>query len=414
MRFSTRIRYGLRLLLRLAKEPPDQLVQLARVAHEEHISCGYLEQIVHALKPLNLFRVARGVHGGYALAQPPYAINLLDVFLHLEGQFSLVACLEPGNICDRDLICSTKYFWQDFDQHIRQYLGARTLQSLINSNFWRDEHMWDYTQAVHDHFLHPHNAGPMPDANAVGEVGSLACGDALRLYLKIGADGKIEKASFQTFGCASAIASSSVLTDMITGMNVDEALKVTNKDIVANLGGLPREKMHCSVMGQEALEAAIRNWRGDPAMPHAQEIGKLVCKCFGVTDAQIIRTIKENNLTTLEEVTDYTKAGGACGQCLDEIGEILAAELAKRGQACCPVNKEQAAPKPKLTNLERMQKVMAELANLKLADGSAQLVDVEGLKISVKLTGADTKKLRAEVEKILRDKVEDNLVVVEA
>ncbi|MBQ7738616.1 MAG: Fe-S cluster assembly protein NifU [Desulfovibrionaceae bacterium] len=275
--------------------------------------------------------------------------------------------------------------------------------------------MWDYTQAVHDHFLHPHNAGPMADANAVGEVGSLACGDALRLYLKISQDGKIEKASFETFGCASAIASSSVLTDMIVGMNVEEALKLTNKDIVANLGGLPREKMHCSVMGQEALEAAIRNWRGEPAMPHAQEIGKLVCKCFGVTDAQIIRTIRENNLTTLEEITDYTKAGGACGQCLDEISEILAAELAKRGEKAAVDSPKETAAKPKLTNLERMQKVMAVLASLKLGDGQeVQLVDVDGLKISVKLTSSDTKKLLQDVEQILREKVEDNLVLVEA
>ena len=190
--------------------------------------------------------------------------------------------------------------------------------------------MWDYSKPVQEHFLHPHNAGPMEDANAVGEVGSLACGDALRLYLKVSDKGVIEKASFETFGCASAIASSSMLTDMVTGMHVDEALKLTNKDIVARLGGLPREKMHCSVMGEEALEAAIRNWKGEPPVPHAQEIGKLVCKCFGVTDAQIIRTIREYDLTTLEDVISYTKAGGGCGECQDEISEILDAELKKR------------------------------------------------------------------------------------
>ena len=138
--------------------------------------------------------------------------------------------------------------------------------------------MWNYTNAVHEHFLRPHNAGPMEDANAIGEVGSLACGDALKLYLKINDEGIIEKASFETFGCASAIASSSVLTDMVKGMKAEDALKLTNKEIAEALGGLPKEKMHCSVMGQEALEAAIRQWKGETPVPHAHEEGRLVCK----------------------------------------------------------------------------------------------------------------------------------------
>lgn len=166
--------------------------------------------------------------------------------------------------------------------------------------------MWNYTEAVHDHFLRPHNVGPLEGANAIGEVGSLTCGDALKLYLKINDQHIIEDASFETFGCASAIASSSVLTDMVKGMSVEDALKITNKDITNALGGLPKQKMHCSVMGQEALEAAIRQWKGEPPVPHAHEEGKLVCKCFGITDAQIIRAITENGLKTVEEITNYT------------------------------------------------------------------------------------------------------------
>lgn len=278
--------------------------------------------------------------------------------------------------------------------------------------------MWDYTQTVNDHFLHPHNAGPLADANAIGEVGSLACGDALKLYLKISKEGIIEDASFETFGCASAIASSSILTDMVKGMSVEDALKLTNKDIVKALGGLPKEKMHCSVMGEEALEAAIRQWKGEPPLPHAQEIGKLVCKCFGVTDEQIIRTIRENNLKTVEEVTNYTKAGGACGDCLDTIAEILAHELKTK-----PLVEIKA--KPRMTNIQRMQLILKTIEEdikpqLEADGGSIELVDVEGNRVIVALGGrcaqcrVSNVTLHDLVERTLRDHVDPELFVEEA
>ncbi|MBO4296045.1 MAG: Fe-S cluster assembly protein NifU [Desulfovibrio sp.] len=286
--------------------------------------------------------------------------------------------------------------------------------------------MWDYSQKVQDLFLNPHNAGPLEDANAIGEVGSIACGDALKLYLKISGDGVIEKAGFETFGCASAIASSSVLTDMVKGLHVDEALKITNADIAKALDGLPREKMHCSVMGQEALEAAIRQWKGEPAMPKTQEEGKLVCKCFNVTDATIIRAIRENGLKTVEDVTAFTKAGGGCGDCRDEIAEILEAEL--RGQGA-PAPKPAEPAKPAacgtggLTNLQRMQKVMEVMAlirpQLQADGGDIELVDIAGKTVSVRLTGhcqgcaASEVTLHQVVEQILRQQVEPDLVVEE-
>lgn len=278
--------------------------------------------------------------------------------------------------------------------------------------------MWNYTEAVHDHFLRPHNVGPLEGANAVGEVGSLACGDALKLYLKISEQGIIEDATFETFGCASAIASSSVLTDMIKGMSVEDALKISNKDIANALGGLPKQKMHCSVMGQEALEAAIRQWKGEPPVPHAHEEGKLVCKCFGVTDAQIIRAIRENGLKTVEEVTNYTKAGGACGECLDEIGEILAAELKQKPLV-------ELKPKQRMTNVQRMQLVLKtieeEIKPLLAADGGdIELVDVDGLRVVVSLRGrcaqcrSSDVTIRDLVQRLLREHVESDLVVEEA
>ena len=277
--------------------------------------------------------------------------------------------------------------------------------------------MWDYSKTVHDHFLHPHNAGPLDDANAIGEVGSLACGDALKLYLKISPDGIIEKAGFETFGCASAIASSSVLTDMVLGMKVDDALRLTNKDIANALGGLPKQKMHCSVMGQEALEAAIRQWKGEPPVPHAHEDGRLVCKCFGVTDAQILRAIRENGLKTVEEITNYTKAGGACGDCLDEISEILAAELRQKPLA-------ELRPRPRMTNVQRMQQVIRtieEEIRPKLAEdgGDIELVDMDGKRVVVSLRGrcaqcrSSEVTIRNLVERLLREHVEPDIVVEE-
>ena len=278
--------------------------------------------------------------------------------------------------------------------------------------------MWNYTEAVHDHVLRPHNVGPLEGANAIGEVGSLTCGDALKLYLKINDQHIIEDASFETFGCASAIASSSVLTDMVKGMSVEDALKITNKDITNALGGLPKQKMHCSVMGQEALEAAIRQWKGEPPVPHAHEDGKLVCKCFGITDAQIIRAITENGLKTVEEITNYTKAGGACGECLDEIAEILAGQLKQKPLV-------ELKPKPRLTNVQRMQKVLKTIdeeirPQLAADGGDIELVDVDGLRVVVSLRGrcaqcrSSEVTIRDLVQRLLREHVEADIVVEEA
>ena len=279
--------------------------------------------------------------------------------------------------------------------------------------------MWNYTDKVQEHFLHPRNVGELPGANAIGEVGSLACGDALKLFLKINPEGIIEDASFQTFGCASAIASSSALTELIKGKSVEEASKITNKDIAAYLGGLPKEKMHCSVMGEEALEAAIRNWKGLPPKEQEEE-GRLVCKCFGVTDTQIRKAIRENGLTTVEEVTNFTKAGGACGDCREQIQDILDEE---RGTAKSLTEiKPVARP---MSNIQRMQKVMRVIdedirPRLAQDGGDIELVDMEGTKVVVAMRGACSScrasqlTIKDLVEKTLREQVDSSITVVEA
>ena len=185
--------------------------------------------------------------------------------------------------------------------------------------------MWNYTDKVMDHFMNPRNVGEIENPDGFGEVGNAACGDALRLTFKLDKDGRIADIRFKTFGCASAIASSSALTELVKGMTLDEAKLVTNQDIVKLLGELPEAKMHCSVMGMEALQAAIAQYRGEPNPfeNDREHEGKLVCKCFGVSDVKILKVARENNLHKASEVTNYCKAGGACGACLGEIQRLL-------------------------------------------------------------------------------------------
>ena len=124
-----------------------------------------------------------------------------------------------------------------------------------------------YTETVMDHFTHPRNVGEIPDANGVGEVGNAKCGDIMKMYLKI-KDDRIEDAKFETFGCGSAIASSSMATELIKGKTIKEALAVTNKQVVDALGGLPAYKLHCSVLAEESIKAAVKNYYDRNNIPY--------------------------------------------------------------------------------------------------------------------------------------------------
>jgi len=117
-----------------------------------------------------------------------------------------------------------------------------------------------YSETVMQHFLNPHNVGEIPDADGVGNVGNPVCGDIMRLYIKV-TDGRIADARFKTFGCGAAIATSSMVTDLVKGKSLDEALQISNKAVAEALGGLPKIKMHCSVLAEEALRAAIEDYR---------------------------------------------------------------------------------------------------------------------------------------------------------
>jgi NifU-like protein len=248
--------------------------------------------------------------------------------------------------------------------------------------------MWEYTDKVREHFFNPRNVGEIPDPDGVGEVGSLACGDALKLTFKLDEKGIIKDVKFKTFGCASAIASSSALTEIIKGMPLEEAAKITNKDIADYLGGLPEQKMHCSVMGREALEAAIENYKGGSKKKHVLE-GKVVCTCFGVTEKEIERVIHENNLDTVEQVTNYCKAGGGCGGCKGEIEKIIErikGERAKQKTVSAPVKGQ------KLTNIQKIQLIQQTINEqirpaLRADGGNIDLIDVDGNKVIVALRG---------------------------
>jgi len=248
--------------------------------------------------------------------------------------------------------------------------------------------MWNYSEKVMEHFRNPRNVGKIENPDGIGTVGSLACGDALTLMFKLGPDGRIQDVKFQTFGCASAIASSSALTEMLIGKTLDEAQRITNKDIADFLGGLPDQKMHCSVMGREALEAAIHNYRtGETVVKNLED--HIVCTCFGVSENEIRRVVTENGLCTVDDVTNYCKAGGGCGVCREAIQNLINAAREARAEKPAAVA---PAPPKKLSNLQKM-KLIEEIIDreirphLRRDGGDIELIDIEGDRVTIAFRG---------------------------
>jgi NifU-like protein len=282
--------------------------------------------------------------------------------------------------------------------------------------------MWDYTEKVREHFFNPRNVGSIEDATTVAEVGSLACGDALKIYLKLDENECITDAKFETFGCGSAIASSSALTEMIKGLTVDEASKITNQDIANFLGGLPEEKMHCSVMGREALEKAIALYRGESYEEQEEDEGKIVCKCFGITDEKIKRVVRENGLNTVEQVTHYTKAGGGCTACHAEIEDLIAEIWEDKKREAFRQQKQEK--RKKLTNIQKITMIQDVIEHeirpeLQKDAGDIELIDIDGNNVIVALRGhcvgcpSAEYTLKLGVQEKLRELVSPDLVVMQ-
>lgn len=276
--------------------------------------------------------------------------------------------------------------------------------------------MWNYSDKVMDHYRNPRNVGKIENADAIGIAGSLACGDQLKIYLKI-ENNIVTDAKFQTFGCGSAVASSSILTEMIIGKTVEEVKKITNKDIADALGGLPPEKMHCSVMGYEALEDALKDYDKseyedlyDIMEPEQQE--KIVCTCFNVTENMIWDAIKQNGLKTIEEVTNYTKAGGACGKCKGLIQDIIETYYTKQKA------ENQLSPTQRILKINNIIETQIS-PELQKDGGDINLVDIKDNKVYVKLHGKcstcknATLTIKRFVEQTLKTAMDENIEVIE-
>lgn len=187
---------------------------------------------------------------------------------------------------------------------------------------------WLYTDLVKEHFMNPRNflkEGEDFKADGVGLTGNIKCGDEMQFFIKVDQErGIITDCRWLTYGCASAIASTSVLSEMIKGMSLDDAFRLTPKDVVKNLGALPEHKIHCSVLGDKALRAAINNYYERQGLTEKvrKEQARVICQCMNVTDHEIEEAVLDGARTYLE-LQEKTKLGTVCGQCKNEATELL-------------------------------------------------------------------------------------------
>jgi len=317
---------------------------------------------------------------------------------------------------------------------------------------------WNYSQKTTDLFMAAvqgkpgTHLGEIEDADGFGEHGSIACGDALRFTFRVDRDAddplkdRITEARYLTFGCTSAIAASEALCAIIEEGDFTpiEALKITNQDIVNYLEGLPQAKIHCSVMGAEALEAAVFNWAQKRGVDLAvlgvdirrdeQEEGRLVCTCFGLTEPYIERKIEELELKSIADITNAIKAGGACMSCHHTPGglqDILNKVWGNRPTAfkqlpVLPMARESRKAEPpremspfKFAKL--VETVLDEHVRPQLArdGGDIEIVDIKDAIIYCSMKGAcedcigSTRTIKMMVEQALKDRVDERIRVVQ-
>ncbi len=314
---------------------------------------------------------------------------------------------------------------------------------------------WNYSDKTRQLFMDAVQGKPgthfgeIEDADGVGEYGAISCGDALRFTFQVKRDDNdplkdvIIKARYETFGCTSAIAAAEALCALVEdgGYTPVEALKITNDAIVAYLEGLPKEKIHCSVMGSEALEAAVFNWAqkrgvdlqqlGIDIRPEEQEKGRIVCECFSLSEPFLRRKIKELNLKTVSDITKAVKAGGACGRCrtgpgglqelLDDIWGTGVASAAEEAPKTGGAGAAEAPARSPYQFMKQVEKTIEEEIQpmLERDGGGIELVDIKDTIVYCRLKGACAtcagakQTLKILVENTLKEHVDEGIKVIQ-
>ncbi|MFC1707629.1 iron-sulfur cluster assembly scaffold protein [Planctomycetota bacterium] len=292
--------------------------------------------------------------------------------------------------------------------------------------------------------------GEFEEPDGIGEHGSIACGDAMRFSFRVEKDAEdpqkdiITEARYLTFGCTSAIAASEALCMILEEGRYSplDALKITNNDIVKYLGGLPRQKLHCSVMGAEALEAAVFNWSqkrgvdltelGIELPTHEEQEGRVVCTCFTMTEPYLKRKIKELQLKTIADITDAIKAGGACTSChhapgglQDLLDEVWGRDKRQESKEASAVEQQKTADDTKETLspyqfAKAVEKVIDEYIRpmLRRDGGDLEIVDIKEQLVYTRLLNAcagcpgAAMTLKMMVEQTLKDQVDQRIKVI--